>query len=324
MYNLLILQTNTMEPVTYNLEGGALIAPRTTLGPEGRLLVKDHGHSKLKRLEVFRRPITGAVDVVINLLSRGKFDAIKRENGYDNYYHLGLLGELEDGTKFVFEKTQVVVLRAVDNFTDFESKVEVKVSPVTLQQLVDNAEHEHPIVMKTVKLGSINRKQAKAVGFYEYEAFSANCQSFVWAVLQGSGMWSEELKHFVYQPVDAIVKSLPGVIPRIAKAVTDAAAAVDIVLKGRGLKKRGTRQEVWDGEANQTSGGLTKEELAMDEGVLVSIRARKEKTTELKILNPLTGRKVTVGSRAYKSMAKEMEALKQLHLAGVTSEDMKA
>ena len=46
------------------------------------------------------------------------------------------------------------------------------------------------------------------------------------------------------------------------------------------LKKRGTRQEVWDGHAASTSGGLTRNDLMISNGKLVSKKA-SEKSKQL-------------------------------------------
>jgi len=70
--------------------------------------------------------------------------------------------------------------------------------------------------------------------FFLYDAFTNNCQDFIVDLLQANGVANAQNVAFVKQPLEGVVKDLPGYTSKLARFATDAAAIADVAIKGRG------------------------------------------------------------------------------------------
>lgn len=71
------------------------------------------------------------------------------------------------------------------------------------------------------------------LNLYEYDSARANCQHFVKWNLQANGLWNAKLEQFVMQDVENV---LPGFIKKMFKGLTNFAARLNILFKGRGFE----------------------------------------------------------------------------------------
>jgi hypothetical protein len=111
-----------------------------------------------------------------------------------------------------------------------------------------------------------NAKQIMGEAFYYYSAFHNNCQDFVGALLNGSGLMTPSLNAFVKQPIDELVKGIP-ITDRIARGITDLGGVVNVALEGKGglqptarfaaqLKEAGVNPSVYLEKAKKKANAL--------------------------------------------------------------------
>ena len=193
--------------------------------------MNEYGGWKIFKINVYRKPVVGALDTALNLISLGKFDDGKQAGGYDKFYHLGLFCVLgnERGAwaNVICEKNEVIHIEKVsfniNSFATGDDVTPVVVSKrLTLKEMLDNAQ-------KT--LGD---------NYFYYDPWTNNCQVFCRALLSGSGLLTPKLDAFVYQPLEEVIKHIPGVSQKLATGITNLGGIFNNLLgKGKPKPKRG-------------------------------------------------------------------------------------
>ena len=158
------------------------------------------------------------IDSALNFVSLGSWEREKKNVNYDKMFHLAIIITLANGKNVVMEKNEVVnVSTSYATKTNTETmNVPLKGTSLTLQELFDKARASVP--EKT---------------FYDYNAFTNNCQFFIRYILQASGLYSEPIAKFVFQDTTEIIKHLPAYVSTVAKVITRTGAVVNKVL-GKG------------------------------------------------------------------------------------------
>lgn len=159
-------------------------------------------------------------NAALNVVTLGAFDKAVKKSGYDKAFHLALV----INEKFVVDKQEVIKLsRSIPRGKTTESKtIPVTKSGVTIGQLLEGA-----------------RKVMGDKKFTGYNAKSNNCQDFIIALLEGSGLMpaDQDTRDFIKQDATAIFKKLPKGTAGIAKKVTDFAAGLNKAVFGQGKSK---------------------------------------------------------------------------------------
>jgi hypothetical protein len=196
--------------------------------PRVRKLIGEIGESPIVEIKVRRDPIKGMLNTVLNFVTLGKWNVMREKLPFDKIFHLGLeltirlSNENEMTSRYVLEKNEVINIgpaKAVTKDTEFWP-VGMKGS-TTLNALLEGGQRV---------LGS---------NFYVYDAFTNNCQDFIAAVLQGSGLATPALTAVVKQPLDnALQTELPSYTGKVARFATDAAALANVAFEGRGAGAR--------------------------------------------------------------------------------------
>ena len=192
------------------------LSPRVGFNNKAQRNLKSFGDKPITKIQVFRTPIMTIFDRLLNGFSLGAWNKVKKENNYDELFHLALIFTVGNKNVLV-EKNDVI---NVD--TNYKSSEATQIFDVplkgsfTINQLLDKT-----------------RGIVGDVRFYRYSALNNNCQMFVKNVLESNGLYTTEANDFIYQPMDSIVKGLPGYVEKIANVVTDASAVVN-KLTGQG------------------------------------------------------------------------------------------
>jgi hypothetical protein len=177
--------------------------------PHVKRFIEKYGSTPITKLFVFRYPIPSFIDKVMKILTFGKWDQVKRQFGYDQLYHLGLIANDE----IILEKNQILnIAHHKPNQNEQQDTINITIKePITIRSLIDKA--------------------VDAVGkrIFEYNAFSSNCQDFILQLLKHSGLLTIQAKDFILQPFDELIKHLPEYIPKIAKAATDTAGIGQVI-----------------------------------------------------------------------------------------------
>ena len=211
------VKQNIIEPVKQflkpRLDGFNNISKRT---------IEKYGNDKIRRLFIIRTPLDFLKNKLLDIVSLGEFSKLQKKHGFDKLYHLGLIAELENGQRVMMEKNETVDI-TTDIYEDKTSeKLEVDIGNLnlTINKILEDA-----------------RNKVGDKVFFEYNAFTNNCQSFIKYLLENQGLYGEKEKEFLFQDVIKIMEELPPYVPKTAKFITDLAGTFSkIVGKGKGGK----------------------------------------------------------------------------------------
>jgi len=175
-------------------------------------LLKEHGDKKIQSIRVGRKPIDKNIDLLLNVITAGEFNRIKKDLNYDAFMHLFILIKLEDKFEFVLEKNQSIAWKPFKYSNDVELK-NVKLKDragLTLNKFFSNALEEISWKKLTV-----------------YDGLNSNCQLFVRDMLKSSGLLSASVKVFILQDIKTIAKRLGEKSSKLMNLITDSAAFLD-------------------------------------------------------------------------------------------------
>ena len=182
-----------------------------TMPPSIKSFLEKHGNKIIKNITVCREPLNRMIEKLANFVTLGKFNEAKKDLHYDNYFHLFMNLELEDGTKAVAEKNQTVSIR--EGTKGYMSSC----MPVPR------------IHSKSITLNEFIEKAIKNFGenkFFVYDMVSQNCQRFITQLLQSSGLDYPRLRVWVNQNVAEAIKS--DFLQGITRGITDIARGFTI------------------------------------------------------------------------------------------------
>lgn len=180
-------------------------------------MLKLYGNMPIKKLTIYRTPIMKLLNKVMDFVSFGKFEELKKKYGFDELYHLALIADL--GNKnIVIEKNEVI---NVSNSYNTSSKTEKQDVPLNGKEITINEMFEN------------GRKNVGDNKWFLYDPFNNNCQFFIKYCLESVGLYNEPEKNFLFQDLSGLEKDLPTISKKIAKTTTDVGAVVN-KLSGRG------------------------------------------------------------------------------------------
>ena len=172
-----------------------------------RKMLNKIGNQAPRDIRVVRAPVNRYVDTILNAVSLGKWDDLKVKYNYDTFFDLSTVFVCND-IKYRFEKNEIITLTEYKERPDEES-VYAGESVLTLSEIIE----------KTIQ--RVGESQ-----FYQYNAFTANCQMFIRDILSTAGIWTTYTSEFVLQDINQLVEQLPEYVKRFAKETTDLAGAV--------------------------------------------------------------------------------------------------
>jgi hypothetical protein len=205
------LSTNLI-PSAYDLFSGVPV--RHDLSPADKAFKHQYGDWQIQSMTVIRTPIQKYVSKALNWLSAGAYEDAVAKYGYDNLFHLALIGTSTDNINTIQWLTEE---RGVVSLRQFKPS---DVGPQTQQMQV-------PLTNDlSLTLDSMFADTILAIGgdkFYEYSIYSNNCQDYVIALLGATHLLTPELNSFIKQPIQGIAQSLDSKNPlttHITNAVT--------------------------------------------------------------------------------------------------------
>jgi len=192
-------------------------------------MINQYGGKIIRKITVVREPIQSIIDKLLNILSLTKWDDVKNKLSYDDVFHLYIIIEFTDETTIKLEKNQDITIKLF-NYSSINGEsrdVPLKNNSLFLNQLLINTERF---------MGSNN--------YYNYDAFTHNCQNFIDSVLTSNKINTPELKKFILQNAEKLLHALPKYSDYFAHLATSTASYVNRFLqhltKGRvGFKKGG-------------------------------------------------------------------------------------
>ena len=185
------------------------------------------GDYPINYMQIRRVPISSTLDLVLQGVSLGEWERLKKKYGFDNFFHLSMVVGLrgaKDITLNTGKKMKVAKQLAIE-------KLEV----VSVNENVIAGEgmqtQDVPLAGKSFTINDMFRKARDRVGDATFFAYSAlgknNCQDFIALLLDVEGLYRAEEKAFVYQNISELVAELPAFTKGFAQTVTDLGALVN-------------------------------------------------------------------------------------------------
>lgn len=189
-----------------------------------RKFLKKVGNEKITSIQVYRFPLDTLTNTLLQLVSAGSWNEIKRKGGHDALFHLGIVVN----GKYTIEK-----LEKLEGREDASALTKPEV------QLMDVP------ITKDLSIGDMLEKAKENMGknFYTYSALGGNnCQNFVLELLKNSGLLNGKLKEFIFQDIEKLVEATPSLTKWLAQKTTDIARNVGNVFDAIIYKKGGKRK----------------------------------------------------------------------------------
>lgn len=211
-------------------------AIRKDYPPKARETLARLGNGTVYDILLIREPIQSFIDKALNIISLGRWNEAKRNLNYDKLFHLSMIVRLTmpDGQQKNVKIEKNEVINITDSFTSKEQSSFGQGTPastetynvpvpccITLQELMDRAAH-------TV-----------GESFFQYDAFTNNCQYFISNILTANGLATPQILAWVQQSADQLLLQLPSYVSPFARLTTNIAGLANLALEGRGEENEG-------------------------------------------------------------------------------------
>ena len=189
-----------------------IVHGRMEYPPPTRAFLNGNSQKTITALTITRNPIGNGTGPVIKLIG-GK-------TPYDHLFHLAVEGVLEDGTRFVLEKNEVISIRA--GSVPQKPHGDRLAVPMSGRRRLDEALE-----------ATLERMGKRA--YFGYHPMTNNCQDYISAFLVSNNLGTPEILTFVKQETDSIFAKRPW-LRKLAVTATDIAGRVDVLRHGHGMK----------------------------------------------------------------------------------------
>jgi hypothetical protein len=185
------------------------------------------GDYRINYIQIRRVPVSSTLELVLQGVSGGEWERLKKKYGFDHFFHLSMVVGLQGAKDIVLNtgrKMKVAKQLAIE-------KLEV----VSVNENVIAGEgmetQDVPLAGKSFSINDMFRKARDRVGDETFFAYSAlgknNCQDFIALLLDVEGLYRAPEKEFIYQNISELVAELPAFTKGFAQTVTDLGALVN-------------------------------------------------------------------------------------------------
>ena len=169
------------------------------------------GNDVVTNIRLCRELVPSTTETLINAISLGKWNELKKKYGFDRFFHLYMLFDA-GGKTLMLEKNQVINLSYY--YRACNDSMPISGGGFTLNEMLDKTK---------ARMGDEK--------FFTYDPFTNNCQNFILNILRANGISSDHHESFVYQNIKELVDELPDYVKPLAKGLTDVARVVDTSLQ---------------------------------------------------------------------------------------------
>jgi hypothetical protein len=187
-----------------------------------RMMAK-YGHEQVVSMAIYRTPIPSMINKVLNVVSFGKWNELKKKYGFDKFFHLALVLTLKNHKNIIVEKNEVIsVSDSYKTNSDTEVlPVDNYTTPITVNYLLDKTR-------KAFKNDAL---------FFGYDPLTNNCQVFIKKILESNGLYTPTINNFLFQDIEELTKELSPLTKGIMRGTTNLAGTVN-KLTGQGRKTK--------------------------------------------------------------------------------------
>jgi hypothetical protein len=191
-----------------------IVKGSTDYSPSVRKILEAKGDKLIKRIVVGRTPVQQAITIALNVVSQGQFKSNQDRLNYDKLFHLFTEITLENGKNVRVEKNEVITMT------------------MGFKQDADTERQEVPMTKSIIFRDLLeNAKTKMGVKFFAYDSANNNCQDFIMALLQGSGLGTQENYEFIKQNTKQLFEKIPRT-RALAKQITNLGQRINIAKSG--------------------------------------------------------------------------------------------
>lgn len=203
--------------------------------------LQKYGDFPVVKLQIYRTPLSGMLNTLMDALSFGKMSELKKKYGFDKFFHLSLIATIKtpQGEKnLIIEKNEAPTISSDYKTTDLTEGLSLPNPPqgLTIKNMME----------KTIQKVGVDR-------FFLYDAFTTNCQRFILDILESNGLETPEAKEFLFQDLSQLAEELPQEFKGLARGLTDIGAWGAKML-GRGEELEGGRDFYCGAKDNPPAG----------------------------------------------------------------------
>jgi hypothetical protein len=205
-----------------------MIPIRKNYSSTTKTFLQQYGNHPIDTIVVYRKPIQSFINTTLNIASANQFGRAVKKYGYDKLFHLYLVATVNMGTKkipILIEKNEIINIKQASD-SDL-----LKENGAFMQ--VTNPPVPHGLTVN--QLLQSTRDKMGDDRYWQYNAFTNNCQVFIKYILDANGMMNQELLDFIMQNAQAIAND--SLIQPVQHAVnfTTTLASKLRTLTGRGI-----------------------------------------------------------------------------------------
>ena len=191
-----------------------IVTGSTDFSPSVHKILDAEGDNLIKSIVVGRTPVNSAITMALNAVSQGQFQKNQDSLNYDKLFHLFSEITLADGKQVRVEKNEVITMTmGFKQDPDTERQDVAITKAISFRDLVNNA-----------------RRKMKQK-FFAYDSANNNCQDFIMALIQASGLGSQENFDFIKQNTKQLFEKIPRT-RALAKQITNLGQRINIAKSG--------------------------------------------------------------------------------------------
>jgi len=185
-------------------------------------MMKNHGEEIITSITLRRNPVSKLIIGAMNAVSLGSFQKKLDKQPYDELFHLAMLVETNNNTRFLLEKIERVnITKSIGNPDGLE-KLDIPLNgkEISVFDLINNTKEQ------------MGKQQ-----FLDYDPVSNNCQVFLMNVLDANGLLNDDNREWVKQDTEILFKG-NKTLAKISKKLTDIGASANVLLRGGKLENK--------------------------------------------------------------------------------------
>jgi len=191
-----------------------IVTGSTDYSPSARKILEAKGDKLIKSIVVGRTPVQQAITMALNVVSQGQFQSNQDRLNYDKLFHLFTEITLANGKNVRVEKNEVITMTmGFKQDPDTERQEVPMTKSISFRDLLENA------------------KTKMKQKFFAYDSANNNCQDFIMALLQGSGLGTQENYEFIKQNTKQLFEKIPRT-RAMAKQITNLGQRINIAKSG--------------------------------------------------------------------------------------------
>ena len=180
---------------------------------DSQKIINEHGNYPIVALNIYRTPLQEFNNKLVNIISLGSYDKIRKELGkeYDKMYHLALVASVRDPNNNI---VNVIIEKhaRINISTNYKTNAKTEIMPVNLEG-------------KNITINDMTESVRKSQGDNYYFAYSAmggnNCQNYVLNLLKSIRLLTPEIEKFVYQDITPIIEKIAPHTKSVSDFITN-------------------------------------------------------------------------------------------------------